>query len=491
MPRLSALAAAAALAASASAASPYHLIVDAGSTGSRLHVFEREGKAIHPTEGKKVKPGLSTLAETPATAAGYIRPLFEDAAKTVPAASRPSTPVHVFATAGMRLVPAAQQEDIWDSVAHSDLSDLGFELRRENLATISGADEGYYGALSANYLTGLIDATRSRVGVSPADCDDPSALKPLMGALDLGGSSTQITYPQSSAAGCPSPRKHDFWTHSYLSYGAEKIRERLWSMLNAKGDGSNPCDLKGHAEEWEGKTLQGTGDAAQCAAALETLVFGEGKYAERCHPGSPCHIEGISMPPPPKDSTFVAMSVYFFALNSLRLLSPSPLTQWPYPTADEVWESVEAFCKVEWTAETQAAWDGKDSYTDTAELPRRCLHGVYVHTLLTKVIGLPSSTRAVRVALEVDGTEVEWTLGAAIELGASGSGSSSGSPTTSAIDLALAGSEPRVYDLGSTVADRGSATAGAAVVGFGLVLVLLSFWSLLKRRCSKPARGLR
>ena len=57
-----------------------------------------------------------------------------------------------------------------------------FSVQRPNLRTISGEDEGFYGALSANYLSGVIDAERDLTH------DDGA----ILGALDLGGSSTQV-----------------------------------------------------------------------------------------------------------------------------------------------------------------------------------------------------------------------------------------------------------------------------------------------------------
>lgn len=58
-----------------------------------------------------------------------------------------------------------------------------------------------------------------------------------------------------------------FWSHSWLSYGVVKVRERLWDQLVAKHGSEetplvvlNPCTQTGHEEEYgEGIILRGSG----------------------------------------------------------------------------------------------------------------------------------------------------------------------------------------------------------------------------------------
>lgn len=70
-------------------ATKYAIVFDAGSTGSRIHVFkfEQDGgqlKLISDTF-EQLKPGLSSYADDPAQAAASLQPLLETALKTVPA----------------------------------------------------------------------------------------------------------------------------------------------------------------------------------------------------------------------------------------------------------------------------------------------------------------------------------------------------------------------------------------------------------------------
>ena len=70
----------------------YAVVLDAGSTGSRVHVFKFELVANKPGELKlisdtfeQLKPGLSSFPDSPEQAAASLKPLLDTALKTVPA----------------------------------------------------------------------------------------------------------------------------------------------------------------------------------------------------------------------------------------------------------------------------------------------------------------------------------------------------------------------------------------------------------------------
>ena len=72
----------------AAAAAKYAVVLDAGSTGSRVHVFKFEVekgdlKLISDTF-EQLKPGLSSYPDDPAKAADSLLPLLTTALKTVP-----------------------------------------------------------------------------------------------------------------------------------------------------------------------------------------------------------------------------------------------------------------------------------------------------------------------------------------------------------------------------------------------------------------------
>eukprot|EP00955_Chlamydomonas_euryale_P098157 365126-Chlamydomonas_euryale.AAC.5 len=68
----------------------YAVVLDAGSTGSRVHVFKFEegGRAGSLTllsdTFEQLKPGLSSFADSPREAADSLKPLLATAVSTVP-----------------------------------------------------------------------------------------------------------------------------------------------------------------------------------------------------------------------------------------------------------------------------------------------------------------------------------------------------------------------------------------------------------------------
>lgn len=145
----------------AQAAQPRHLVVlDAGSTGTRVHVFQYAADtsssyaALSLPEPKlKVQPGLSAFASDAAGAAASLQPLLQFAAQHVPASQVARTPVYLMATAGLRLLPAAAAEAIL-SECRSALLASDFLFESDWAQIISGTYEGLYAWVAANYAAG-------------------------------------------------------------------------------------------------------------------------------------------------------------------------------------------------------------------------------------------------------------------------------------------------------------------------------------------------
>ena len=84
------------------------VVIDAGSTGSRVHIFKFLTVASGNLElqfdkFEQLKPGLSSFADDPAGAAKSLKPLIDLAISTVPSSLQSSTPIMVGATAGLTL----------------------------------------------------------------------------------------------------------------------------------------------------------------------------------------------------------------------------------------------------------------------------------------------------------------------------------------------------------------------------------------------------
>ena len=214
------------------AADVHHGIVfDAGSSGSRIHVYKWKTGGGGPKDQfdlveddiLKIKPGLSAYKEKPSEAGSSLLPLLEHAKKKIPADAVATTPVFLMATAGLRMVGEAAKDAILKSVC-TTLEGSGFLFRCAWATLLDGRDEGLYGWVTVNYL---LDALYT-----------PAPPEPV-GIIDLGGGSVQIVFP-TSAKDAPKEysqqldfngRKHDLYIKSHLGFGLDAARTAALDAL--------------------------------------------------------------------------------------------------------------------------------------------------------------------------------------------------------------------------------------------------------------------
>jgi hypothetical protein len=186
-------------------------VIDAGSTGSRLHLFRYKPGALSggwaavplPDASLKATPGLSAFASEPRLAAASLRPLLRFLQQHVPRDQWAHTPVQLFATAGMRALPADAREAVLASVRRL-LRKSGFQFDEDGWArVVSGREEALWAWVAVNYasgaLPGLLKARNGGGGgggggaAGGASSSSPSSSSPpLLGVLELGGGSMQV-----------------------------------------------------------------------------------------------------------------------------------------------------------------------------------------------------------------------------------------------------------------------------------------------------------
>eukprot|EP00808_Paulinella_micropora_P024357 g60069.t1 len=221
----------------------YAILVDAGSIGSRCHIYKwprRHSRgSIPPFTGPvaesnstfQTTPGISEFQDRPEDAAKQILPLVEWAKHQLRdhRSSWKNIPFYLKATAGMRLVHKLPVRDrIMDTIRDTlaDPSKSPFKFQRSYARVISGEEEGVYGWLAVNYVFNTL------LNTPPLD---------VYGVLDMGGSSTQITFrPLHDVLAGYFPirllqEKIRLYTHSYLYFGHEQIVVRTFTeLLTAK-----------------------------------------------------------------------------------------------------------------------------------------------------------------------------------------------------------------------------------------------------------------
>lgn len=227
------------------------VVIDAGSSGSRIHwyVYDLDSKHypthIRDVYSKKVKPGLSAIAPDQPTVSAYLEQLMQDVTSS-------NIPVYVYATAGMRLLPQNTQNQYYNEIAQWFSAHPQWRL--QDARTISGMEEGVYGWLSLNYHLGSLQDEN----------------KPLVGLLEVGGASAQIAFP---IEGTTNLAPHD-WVDIEL-YGRH-LQIYAQSFL---GLGIN--ELFAHSQEHTACFPQGyplkngwlaLGNAIQCKTEMHTML---------------------------------------------------------------------------------------------------------------------------------------------------------------------------------------------------------------------------
>lgn len=140
-------------------AKSYALMIDAGSTGSRLHLYTFSHCNPSPSALPKLEsegffttvPGLSSYAGRPKDAAESLKGLMESAMKGVPEAERACTPVALKATAGLRLLGKKESDNILEEVERW-LKGWPFSLVEKGVVIMDGRDEGVYAWITINFV---------------------------------------------------------------------------------------------------------------------------------------------------------------------------------------------------------------------------------------------------------------------------------------------------------------------------------------------------
>ncbi|CAI9090697.1 OLC1v1025521C1 [Oldenlandia corymbosa var. corymbosa] len=218
----------------------YAVIFDAGSTGSRVHVFHFDKNMDLVKIGQDfeffeaIKPGLSSYADDPNAAAASLEPLLQQAEAIVPKELQPTTPIKVGATAGLRLLKGDTAEKILEAVRTLIQSESSLKYKAEWVNVLEGTQEATSFWVAINYLVGTAGLEYSKT----------------YGTVDLGGGSVQMTYAVPEASDISIGKKkyvqeilirgttYHLYAHSYLRYGLLAGRAEV---LKVSINTSHPC----------------------------------------------------------------------------------------------------------------------------------------------------------------------------------------------------------------------------------------------------------
>ncbi|KAG2578990.1 probable apyrase 5 isoform X2 [Panicum virgatum] len=409
------------LLASRSAPPRYGVIIDAGSTGSRVHVIAYRagpGRGATPqldwarTASLKANPGLSSFAADPRGAGLSLAPLVEFARRRVPRERWADTEVRLMATAGLRLLDAAVSESVLES-CRDVLRQSGFLFQDKWATVISGAEEGIYAWVAANYALGTL-------GGDPHD---------TTGIIELGGASVQVTF----VTGEPLPPEfshvlkfgdvsYNLYSHSFLQFGLNVAYESLHDLLSSPGLKSmaahvitqtkykDPCTPRGFTSMVGTAKLpvsvlepkveyrpfaHAVGNFSECRSAALTLLQ---KGKEECAYHE-CRLGAAFVPE--LEGNFLATENFYHTSKFFGLHSKSFLS--------DLMVAGEKFCHGDWSKIKK-----KYSSFNEGELLLFCFSSAYIIALLHDTLKMPLEHKRINVVNQIHGVPVDWALGAFI-----------------------------------------------------------------------------
>ncbi|KAJ9549063.1 hypothetical protein OSB04_021606 [Centaurea solstitialis] len=386
----------------------YRIVIDGGSTGSRIHVFEyviEEGSPVLDFGGKKglgsmrVSPGLSAFAEHPEGAGESLLELLMFARERVPEKEWGKTEVRLMATAGLRILDLGVQELILES-CRNVLRVSRFEFRDGWASVISGSDEGVYAWVVANYALGTLGG-------------DPEE---TTGIIELGGASAQVTFVSREPIPAEFSQKvkfgkltYNLYSHSLLHFGQNIAFDLLQESIVANGTHMvDPCSPKGYEHDVmteklaptlvkneQISNLHASGNFSECiSASLSLLQKGKDECAyEKCYIGSTFI--------PKLEGKFLATENFF---HTSKFFGLSPRT-----FLSEMKVAGQKFCEDDWS-------NIKMKYPGFPEedLHRYCFSSAYIVALLHHSLGIALDDDRIGYANKVNDVPLDWALGAFI-----------------------------------------------------------------------------
>lgn len=419
----------------------YLTIIDAGSSGSRIHIFnwlssrasseERDdkndknrskqkgakgGAELHllkmlevkqdPSWYKKVDGGIDSYVKDPKKVGKkHLKKLLKHAAKAIPDDQIGRTPIYVHATGGMRGLSKQDQLSIIDNVCGyiSEKSNFWLPDCKTHVRVIEGGEEGLYGWIAANYLVGALD--------DPGNHDHGKDHS-TYGILDMGGASMEVAFEPVKGSGEGGAAtddtayslhlegNYDIHTQSFQGYGVKMAHvaylQALASQSAQEGDKDvkidDPCAPKGYRRDLQladGTKIETTGSGLveQCEKFLKVLAKDQCRTAEKTRdmdgeePPRGCLLDNS-----PLDNLdihhFIGVSKYHDIITSPAL----GLDDGSKYDHDKFKHAVNEFCEDDWD-------DIVEEHHDVSEkhLSNLCFRGKWLDAVLEEGFGFVGS----------------------------------------------------------------------------------------------------
>lgn len=383
----------------ASDSARYLAVIDAGSSGSRVHLYERTATEasvkVRQLFEDKSGEALSSFARTPDEAGPRgMQPLLDRLLARLDALKieRSAVHLHLLATAGMRRLEAdhpASSQAIYQS-ARGALNSSGVTVR--SVETLSGRLEGVYAWVDVNDLNGALAATPSQSTV---------------GIIEVGGASAQLVYAMHGPAGTSTTavrlngRTHQVVSISWLGLGQDQARRAMIGFARSQAVGNE--------ERCYPDNRGASGGLNAFDADGAHLLIARGRFSfEQCRQLYEAVIRPFGLPalgPGPGEAprSMLGLASVFFALSDWQALA--------HPA--RLGETLRRECEGEEAYGTKVTRfirrDPRHRFAQTA-----CANGTFIHTLLYGEAGLRLTPEQVSASSRVNDTPLSWTRGFAL-----------------------------------------------------------------------------
>ncbi|CAL5430996.1 unnamed protein product [Camellia sinensis] len=425
----------------------FGIVIDGGSTGTRIHVFEYVVKVgvanfdfgENGLASMRVNRGLSAYAEDTEGAGVSLGELVEFGKKRVPKEYWGETEIRLMATAGLRMLELSVQDrilescrkflrlsgfrfrDDWASVItvylqllclayNSFPSSVMSGTRLKCLPMLKGSDEGVYAWVVANYALGTLGG-------------DP--LK-TTGIIELGGASAQVTFVSREPIPTEFSRmvkfgniSYNLYSHSLLQFGQnvafDLLRESLvtrapesaagpyYKRTDAAGQyysteslqtkkSIDPCTPSGYSHDAKSWTVSHSSMAEK--SKYLSAVLPKGNFSE-------CRSAALMLLQKGK-ALLYRINIYTEASGKFFGLAPRKFISGLMTAGQQ-------FCEEDWP-KLRMKYDSLEE----DDLLRYCFSSAYIVALLHDSLGIALDDERIGFANQVGDIPLDWALGAFI-----------------------------------------------------------------------------
>uniref|UniRef100_A0A665UGT1 nucleoside-triphosphate phosphatase n=1 Tax=Echeneis naucrates TaxID=173247 RepID=A0A665UGT1_ECHNA len=437
----------------------YGIVVDCGSSGSRVFVYywpphngnphtlldiRQMRDHDHKPVVKKIKPGISTLAKTPMRVSDYLHPLLSFAAAHVPKNKHKETPLYILCTAGMRLLPESQQAAILDDLVTDVPLEFDFLFSSSHAEVISGKQEGVYAWIGINFVLGRFDHADEEDATvevtTGSQNQQPISRRRTVGIMDMGGASLQIAYEVPSAITFNSPEEvrksvlaefnlgcdvehtqhvYRVYVTTFLGFGGNMAWQRYEDQLVNKTLTKNrflttqtglsenkpyldPCLPLGLSDTVVRGNhtlyLRGQGDWTRCQEAVQPFL---GLHNGTMSPG------GVYQAPINfSNSEFYGFSEFYYCMEDVLRIGGQY-------DSEKYSRAAKDYCATKWSTLKQRL-DNQlfAQQADVNRLKYQCFKSAWMYEVLHSGFRFPTNYPSLKTAQLVYDKEVQWTLGA-------------------------------------------------------------------------------